>query len=137
MRSLAIATDYNDENTIQTIADTYNVSKGTVSRIANKFALPKRSDIRRERDASIIERLRAKASLKVIAGEFSVTESRVSQIAKKNGLNRYGNKDEAGIIAAYKHGDKVASIEAAFSIEHSNLYKLLRDNGVKFRRFEK
>lgn len=144
MRALSIAADYKDDNTIQTIADTYNISKGTVLRVARQFALPKRLELRMKRDAGIVEHLRAKVALKAIANEFSVTESRVSQIAKKEGLNRYGpggaspwRGKEKQIIAAYEAGVKVAAIEEQYKIEHSNLYKLLRANNVKFKRRKK
>jgi hypothetical protein len=130
-----------DENTIQTIADTYNISTGTVLRIARQFSLPRRSELRRERDADVIARLKAKRTLEEIAREFTISVSRVSQIAKKANLNRYGVGGTAPwrskvdkIIAAYKRGDKTDAIEAEFKIDRHNLYRLLRANKVQANR---
>ena len=145
-RSLAIANDYRDENTVQLIADTYNVSTTTVHRIARQFGLRKRKEENAEkkkiRDAAIIERLKTKLKLKEIAEEFGLSIAAISLVASRNGLRRkrkeaqWVGKEEA-IAADYKAGEKMDYIEAKWNIDRNEVYRLLARLKIKPNRMKR
>ena len=136
---MAVARDYEDEQTIAIISATYGIAPGTVYAIARKFKLKRRSEMmaamREERNKAICERWKAKASLKEIAAEFKMSEAGISLIATKAGLARKKKsgawkKHIQNIVNDYKAGIKVAVIGSKYDCDDSNIYRVLEKNGV-------
>lgn len=91
-RALRIIAMYARGERVSKIADAYDVSTGTVLRLARASGKPRRSKRLFDDDvvAGVLAQLRDNVAYKEIARTFGVSEAWISLTAKAHDLRRYG-----------------------------------------------
>lgn len=91
VRFFKVLKAYRDGTPVQTIANNYQCSRGTVQRYARIAGLAKRDKKKVPRDV-IIMAYKAKTPIKEIAKRYGISQALVSKIATEAGINRYTHR---------------------------------------------